>query len=68
MERIENDCCDCATDYYRCRGEACPRRRVKHFFCDICGIEEKLYYFDGKQLCIECVENELEAVEGSGNG
>lgn len=67
MVRILNECCDCATDGYRCQGEYCSRRRVEHFYCDACGDETKLYYYDGKQLCIDCVENELEYVEGSEN-
>lgn len=68
MVRIFNECRGCDTDgNYRCRGEHCSYRHVERFFCDACGVEDKLYYYDGKQLCIECVESELEVVEGSGN-
>jgi hypothetical protein len=67
MRRYENDCCECATDNYRCLGYHCPRRRVEHFYCDACGDESKLYFYDGKELCISCVESLLEHIEGSEN-
>lgn len=62
MVRYENDCCDCATENYPC-DRFCYRRRAKHFYCDMCGEEDKLFWYDGKQLCISCVESELESVE-----
>lgn len=62
MIRYENECCDCATEHYRCN-PYCTRKRVPHFYCDCCGEEDKLYWLDGKQLCISCIESELESVE-----
>lgn len=65
MREIVNECCDCATPGYPCRGSACPNRRVKHFYCDKCGIEAKLYEYDGMELCEECLLDEIPVVEGS---
>lgn len=59
MKKITNDCCDCATPAYPCRGNACPLRNVEHYVCDECGEETTLYEYDGKQLCEYCL---LEAV------
>ena len=33
------------------------------FRCDRCGEEEKLYEFDGRQLCKDCVISLLDEVE-----
>ena len=62
MITYENECRDCATDGYPC-DRYCRYKRVKHFYCDACGDETELYYLDGKQLCISCVESELERVK-----
>lgn len=62
MIEYENECCSCATENYPCN-PYCKRKRVPHFYCDCCGFEEeKLYWYDGKQLCISCIEAELESV------
>lgn len=62
--RYENECCDCETDNYPCRGIMCPLRSVPHFYCDHCGDEvETLYHFDDQELCIDCIEKRLEIVE-----
>lgn len=63
MFRYENDCVGCATENYPCRGVHCPYRSVKHYYCDECGEEEQLYYFDGQELCIGCIEKRLEEVK-----
>lgn len=40
------------------------RTNVKHLYCDKCGENvERLYEFDGKELCGDCVLKELEVVE-----
>lgn len=62
MERYENECRECATDGYPC-DQYCRYKRVRHLYCDCCGEEDKLYWYDGKQLCISCVESELEVVD-----
>lgn len=56
---ITNDCVDCGLP---CIGNSCPYRNVIHYYCDNCGDENQLYYFDGKELCIECIEKKLEKV------
>lgn len=64
MIAYEDECCGCATESYPCLGSACQNRNVKHLYCDKCKDDvEKLYRFDGKELCIDCIEKRLEVVE-----
>ena len=65
MERIENDCCGCAVPAYPCMGNSCPKRNVAHYYCDECGREDKLYHWNDRELCVECVVEQLDVVEGS---
>lgn len=65
MKTFENQCCDCATPSYPCRGSGCPNRNVPVYLCDLCREQATLYHFDGQELCIACVEDQLELVEGS---
>lgn len=59
-----DECCDCAVPAYPCLGSSCPNRNVKHLYCDKCGEDvERLYEFDGKELCGYCVLKELEVIE-----
>ena len=55
----ENECCDCATDGYPCKGDSCKRLRVPHYYCDgACGEEhspDDLYDADGDMLCAACL-------------
>ena len=60
MVKYEDECLHCDTV---CIGDGCPNRRVPHCYCYRCGDEEKLYEFDGRQLCKDCVLSELEEVE-----
>lgn len=60
MVRVENDCCGCTAP---CLGSSCQLRAVKHYYCDKCDYEGDIYYFDGKELCIDCIEKRLEKVE-----
>ena len=62
MVRYENDCVDCG---WPCVGSSCPNRNVPHYYCDKCGAEQKLYEFDGQELCAECLLEEIPVVEGS---
>lgn len=32
------------------------------YICDDCGEETQLYEFDGKELCIDCIERRLEKI------
>lgn len=62
--KYEDECCGCATESYPYRCSACPNRHVKHLYCDKCGEDvERLYDFDGKELCGDCVLKELEVIE-----
>ena len=64
MVTYENECCDCEVPAYPCLGSSCPNRHVKHYYCDDCRDDvEKLYRFDGEELCLDCVEKRLEVVE-----
>lgn len=58
MKRLENHCCDCATDSYPCRGWNCPNRAVEVYYCDKCEEETKdVYMVDGEELCEECLKD-----------
>jgi hypothetical protein len=58
--QIENDCFDCPSEL--CIGSRCKYLNVPHFYCDDCGEESKLYWFEDMQLCIDCIEERLEEV------
>lgn len=60
MITYEDECVDCVLP---CLGSTCPKLNVKHYYCDDCGCEEDLYYFDGEMLCSGCVLKRLEKVE-----
>jgi hypothetical protein len=61
MVKYESGCVDCG---FPCIGMACRHYRVKVLKCDNCRQEvDKLYKYDGKELCEECVLEELEVVE-----
>ena len=60
MIKHENDCVDCGLP---CMGSTCPLRNVVHIYCDECGEEGRIYHFDGRQLCIDCIAEELDEVE-----
>lgn len=59
MKKIENDCVNCGLP---CLGKMCPYQNVTHYYCDECGEETQLYYFDGEELCIYCIKNKLKKV------
>lgn len=60
MVQYENECVDCGKP---CLGDACPYRHVKRCYCDECGKEAELFYYDDRELCIECIKDTLEKVE-----
>jgi hypothetical protein len=62
MQKIENHCVDCGLP---CLGSSCPKRNVTVFYCDKCGDETTLYHFDDEELCLDCIQERLEVVEGS---
>ena len=59
MIRIESNCCDCGLP---CLHAACSHYEYIIYECDDCGEENKLYWLDGKQLCIGCIAEHLEEV------
>lgn len=61
MRVTENGCVDCGLP---CIGNSCPNRNVTTLYCDDCGCEEeKLYEFEGLELCEVCVLNHLSVVK-----
>ena len=63
MKYIESGCVDCGLP---CLYSACPYYEVVVHECDEC--EEQcvvLYHFDGQELCIDCIKQRLEVVEGT---
>lgn len=62
MKKIENECINCGLP---CIGDACRYRNVVRYYCDECGYEEKLYHYNGKELCVDCLLLEFDVVEGS---
>ena len=59
MKQVENECVDCGLP---CLGRSCPYRNVERFYCDVCNEEEQLYYYDGMELCLNCIKERLEKV------
>lgn len=56
-----DECCDCASPLYPCTN--CGLRQMPHHQCDECDSTDedtKIYKFDGRELCIKCIENELD--------
>lgn len=61
MIRTENECVDCGLP---CTYQSCPYWAVTRCYCDECGTEQDvLYWWDGQQLCLDCIEAQLERVE-----
>ena len=64
MKVVENECVGCPPER-GCLGDTCPNRNVARFYCDNCGDETTLYHYDDEELCLSCVAERLEIVEGS---
>ena len=55
---------NCVACGFPCMGPACRNGSYRAKICDRCGEEvEKLYYFDGEELCASCVLDDLEEVK-----
>ena len=61
MIKIEDECVGCPTEM-GCLGSNCKYSNVPHLICDECELETTLYHFNGRQLCIDCIIDELEEV------
>lgn len=60
MVVYEDECVDCATGI-RCLGSNCPNRNVRHLYCDKCEEDvEKLYKYEGQEICEDCLLSECE--------
>ena len=59
MRKKVNGCVDCGLPCL----PFCPNREVYELYCDECGKQKKLYEWDGKEMCIDCIEDELDEVE-----
>lgn len=56
MTTYENECCNCKTGGYPCKGPSCPALHVRRVYCDICGDEVTGWYeYDHMDLCQECL-------------
>ena len=63
MITYEDECVGCPTEI-GCLGSACTNRNVKHLYCDKCKYDvEKLYKYDGQEICEECLLKEFEVIE-----
>ena len=63
MITYEDECVGCPTEL-GCLGSACPNMNVKHLYCDKCKDDvEKLYKYDGEEICEECLLKEFEVIE-----
>lgn len=65
MQKVVNECCDCAAGGYPCRGSSCPLRAVTRYYCDKCKSEDVLYEYDGQELCKDCLLEQFPIVDGS---
>ena len=64
MKKIEDECVGCPPEM-GCVGNRCPYKNVVRFYCDRCGSEEKLYHYENEELCLDCLLENFEIVEGS---
>lgn len=60
MRTVNDECVDCGLP---CMGNQCPNMNVVRHYCDNCGEETELYYFDDEELCIYCIIEKLKRVE-----
>lgn len=65
MRKIEDECVGCTSVGLHCLGASCQNRNIVRFYCDRCGCEEKLYHYEGEELCVDCILEELKVVAGS---
>ena len=60
MFTYESDCLGCGLP---CMGEMCSHFKVKHYYCDGCGDDDReIYEFDEQELCLSCIEDKLDKV------
>ena len=59
MRKKVNNCCDCGIP---CTLFCSLRDDSWEYYCDNCGDEAKLYDWEGRELCISCIERELDPI------
>lgn len=59
MIKYENECVGCYLMGLPCMGVNCSNLRVHHYYCDKCKKEDRLFHFDGEELCAECIVKEV---------
>lgn len=64
MIEFENECVGCPPEM-GCLGSTCKYINVPHYYCDECGDESKLYEYENKELCENCLLEKFPVVEGS---
>jgi hypothetical protein len=64
MIKIVRECVGCPPEM-GCNKQTCSYWNSVRFYCDRCGKEETLYHYDGQELCIDCITDDLEEVVGS---
>lgn len=55
MKRYESECVGCTSIGLHCMGRSCPYRNVPHWYCDRCKFEEKLFHYEGEEVCADCI-------------
>ena len=66
MIKYEDECTGCRESGMPCRGISCRNRCVKRLYCDECGEDsDRLYIYDGQQICHECLLGMFDVIEGS---
>ena len=61
MVTYENDCVSCGLP---CLGDSCPYQNVPHRYCDRCGEELGMewYEVEGDELCEHCLKERFVVV------
>lgn len=63
MIRFEDQCVGCPTEM-GCLGSVCPYMNVPVLICDECHeYVDDLYWYDGEQICEECLLKKFEKVD-----
>ena len=60
MKKVENECVGCNLPCVR----YCQYRNVTRYYCDECGREDILRYYEDKELCPDCLLSRFEKVYG----
>lgn len=60
MKEKVNGCVDCGLP---CLSYCKLRDDTYEYYCDECGEIGQLYYFDDRELCLDCIEKLLEKVK-----